>query len=60
MARRAAVRVLETLIAAKKGGYFTNAWYSYLRRDDVEELALATLNATERAVYRRALEKAGE
>lgn len=60
MARRAAVRVLETLIAAKKGEYYRNGWYAYIRRDDVEELALATLNATERAVYRRALEKAGE
>ncbi len=54
MGRDSALRVLETLAKAKEDGYW-GAWYFYLNRRDVEALALAQVNATERAVYAKAV-----
>lgn len=39
LVREAADRVHRHLEEAKEGGYWTNAWYSYLRREDVELMA---------------------
>lgn len=36
-------RVLETLDEADEGGYGKTAWYSYMRRADVEALARAAV-----------------
>ena len=36
-------RVLETLDEADENGYGKTAWYSYMRRDDVEALAKAAV-----------------
>lgn len=58
MARRAAVRIAEALVAAKRGGYYRHGWYGYIAREDVEALVLAALEPTEQAVYRRLLEEA--
>ncbi len=55
MPRSAAVRILEALAQAKRGGYYNNGWYFYVDRPDVEKLALAVLTPTEAAVYRKAL-----
>ncbi len=54
MGRDSALRVLESLAKAKAGGYWL-AWYFYVNRADVEALALAQVNATERAVYAKAV-----
>lgn len=48
--RSSAIRVLEALDKSKSGGYW-GAWYFYIDRKDVEALALAQVNATERAMY---------
>jgi hypothetical protein len=50
LARRSALRVLEALLAAKDSGSH-HGWYAQLDRRDVQALALAQVNATERAVY---------
>jgi hypothetical protein len=50
-----ALRIAAAFVLAKRGGYHTHAWYSYLDRQDIEALVLAQLNGTERAVYRKML-----
>lgn len=56
-ARQAALRVAAKLLAAKQGGYYTHAWYSQVRRLDVEVLLQEVLNPEEAAIFRRQIEQ---
>lgn len=51
MQREAAIRILEALIEAAEGNYYRQGWDMYIRRSDVEQLALGALPVKERKEY---------